>query len=145
MVVIIGLPMLAQEIRFPSAIVAAGGSSQDGSSIGFSRWRMGQVHVLTLPDEKTKEKIKELDWSITIYPNPVEDILFLEFELPEAKEFSLRITDAAGRVIFIQEGRIFINGSNDEIDMSRYVPALYLLQISSPDLRSQKVYRIQKL
>ena len=150
LIVILGLPMLAQEVRFPTAIVSAGGSS-DGSSVNLSRWRLGQIHVLTLPeDEKIKDKSNDLelsepDWNVTVYPNPVEDFLYLEFELPEARDLFIKITDVSGRILFIQEARTFINGSTDEIDMSRYRPALYLLQIYSPDLKTQKVYRIQKL
>jgi hypothetical protein len=146
LIVILGLPMLAQDIRFPSAIVAAGGSSE-GGSVTLSRWRLAPVHVITLPDDKLKEKglIKDADWSVSIYPNPVEGFLNLEFDLLEEKEFLLKITDVSGRIIFIQEPRTFIDGSSVELDFSRYIPALYLLQISSPDLSSQRVYRIQKL
>lgn len=147
LIIILGLPLLAQEISFPSTVVAAGGSSADGNSVSFSRWRIGQIHVLSLPDEVTmKEKIMDMDWNVTVYPNPVEDVLYLEFELPESKELFLKITDIAGRVLFIQEARPFvIGGSTVELDMFNYYPALYMLQISSPDLTSQKVYRIQKL
>lgn len=143
--------MFGQEVRFPSAILSAGGSSEEGSSINLSKWRIGQVHVLTLPEEESiKKKINEKDfaeqnWYVNAYPNPVKDFLYLEFELPESRELLLKITDAAGRVIFIQEARPFINGSIIELNMSRYIPALYLLQIFSPDLTSQQVYCIQKL
>ncbi|MFO7672061.1 MAG: T9SS type A sorting domain-containing protein [Bacteroidales bacterium] len=149
LVVFIGLPMFAQEVRFPSAIVSAGGGS-NGSSVNLSRWRLGQVHVVTLSEDvkikdKSKEDLLTLDWNVTVYPNPVEDLLYLEFELPESKDLFLRITDVVGRVIFIQEARIFINGSHVELNMSNYLPASYLLQITSSDLLSQKVYCIQKL
>ena len=84
------------------------------------------------------------DWNVSVYPNPVKDFLHLEFEIPE-EELCIKIIDVSGRILFIQEARTFINGSTDEIDMSAYEPALYLLQIYSPDLKTHKVYRIQKL
>ena len=151
LIVILGLPMLAQEVSFPSAVVAAGGSTLDSKSVSFSRWRIGQVHVLTFPDEDPiKKKTKDTDmfepyWNVSVYPNPVKDFLYLEFKLPESKELFLKITDVSGRVIFIQEARTFINGSIVNLNMLRYKPALYLLQISSLDLKSQKIYRIQKV
>lgn len=149
LVAILGLPMLAQEVRFPSAIISAGGSS-DGSSVSLSRWRLGQVHVITLPNDvkiknKSQDDLLAQNWNVSIYPNPVEDFLYLEFELQEAKELFIKITDVSGRIILIQEAQPFVNGSSVELNFSRYIPALYLLQISSPDLKSQKVYRIQKL
>lgn len=143
LIVILGLPTLAQEVRFPSAIVAAGGSTLDGN-VSFSRWRIGQVHVLTLPFDQSAID-DDLDWNVLAYPNPVKDALQLEFELPESREFFLKVTDASGRVVFLQEARPFIDGYNTEIDMSKYPSALYLLQVSSPDLKSQRVLRIQKL
>ena len=144
LIVILGLPLLAQEISFPSAIVSAGGGTGDGNPVNLSRWRIGQVHVLTIPiDQSTREN--DLDWNVTVYPNPVKDFLHLEFELPETRELFLKITDVAGRVFFIQEPRPFEIGSNAELNMSKYPPALYLLQISSPDLKAQKIFRVQKI
>lgn len=144
LIVFLGLPMLAQDLNFPSAIVSAGGSTKDGNPVNFSGWRIGQVHVLTLPIDQS-EIDTNLDWNVSAYPNPVKDFLQLEFELPESRELFLKMTDASGRVIFIQEARPFINGSISELNLSSCPPALYLLQISSSDLKSQRVLRIQKL
>jgi len=144
-IVFLGLPMLAQDIHFPPAIIAAGGSSE-GGSVTLSRWRLAPIHVITLTDNKFKGKdmIRDADWSVNVYPNPVEDFLYLEFQLPEQRDFILKITDVAGRIIFIQEARTFIDGSTSEFDLSSYAPALYILQISSPDLTSQRVYQFHK-
>ena len=90
-IVLLGLPMFAQEVQFPATIVSAGGSS-DGSTAIQSRWRLAPVHVITLNDDiKVKTKLKNqalpvLDWNVSIYPNPVEDFLHLEFEVPEEKK-----------------------------------------------------------
>jgi hypothetical protein len=150
LVVMVGLTMFGQEVRFPPAIVSAGGST-DGSGITQTRWRLAPVHVITFNvDDKVKSDLKSLalpkeDWNVSIYPNPVGDHLYLEFELPEQREFILKITDVVGRVIYVQEERTFINGSIEELNMSNYSPTLYLLHIFSSDLTSSQVYRIQKL
>ena len=151
LIVIMGFPIFAQEVQFPSAILSAGGNYDDGSSTRLSRWRIGHIHVITLPEkvstrvnDETHDLSKQ-NWIVSVYPNPVEDFLYLEFKLPETKEFLLKITDVAGRVVFVQEARTFINGSIVELNMSGYSPALYLLQISSLDMKSLQVYRIQKI
>jgi hypothetical protein len=150
LVVIFGLPLLAQEVRFPPSILSAGGSSVS-STVSSSRWRLSQVHIITLPEEVQNEKesndeiLTVQDWNVNIYPNPVEDFLFLDFELPESREFLIKITDVSGRVVFLQEPLPFINGANIELNLSGYVPALYLLQVLSPDLKSQMTFRIQKI
>lgn len=149
-IVILGLAAPAQEMSLRSSLLSAGGNAE-GSSIGFSRWGLGQVHLITLPgDASAKDKLKDgdlslQDWNVRIFPNPVKDFLYLAFELPEAKELFLKITDVGGRIVYIQEARTYINGSIVDLDLSGYNPALYLLQISSQDLRSQKIYPIQKI
>lgn len=146
----VGLTVFGQEVRFPPAIVSAGGST-DGSAITQSRWRLAPVHVIIFNvEDKVKSDLKSLalpseDWNVSIYPNPVGDYLYLEFELPEEKEFILKISDVVGRIIFVQEARTYINGSIEELNMSNYSPALYLLHIFSSDLTSSQVYRMQKL
>ena len=150
LVAIFGLTISGQEVRFPAAIVSAGGSSY-GSTLAQARWRLAPVHVITLDiDDKLKSDLKTQalpvkDWNVSIYPNPVGDHLYLEFELPESREFLLRITDPAGRVVFIQDAQPFINGSILEINMVGHFPSLYLLQVLTPDFKEQKIYCIQKL
>ena len=103
LIVILGLPMLAQDIKFPSAIVSAGGGSE-GGSITLSRWRLAPIYVFTLPKSSIKEiDVDDLvDWEVKLYPNPVENYLTLEFDLPEERKFLLKITDVAGQVIYVQ-------------------------------------------
>jgi hypothetical protein len=84
-------------------------------------------------------------WEVKLYPNPVEDNLYLDFTLPEDMEFLLRITDVSGKVMFLQEARTFVDGTIAELDISSFSPALYLLQISSPNKNTVRAYRIQKL
>ena len=147
-IVLLGIPMFAQEVQFPSAIVSAGGGSLEDNPISFSIWRIGQVNVVTFTDDMRIDDPDGLnqDWSVFILPNPVEDFLYLEFVLPEEdKELFIKVCDISGRVVFMQEARTFTHGSTDEIDMSRYKSAPYIIQISSPDLKSQNIYRVQKL
>ncbi len=88
LIVILGLPVLAQDISFPSAIVSAGGGTGDGNPVNLSRWRIGQVHILSIPSSESALETN-LDWNITAYPNPVHDFLQLEFELPDTRDLIL--------------------------------------------------------
>ena len=149
-IVFLGITVFAQEVRFPPAVVSAGGSTS-GSAANLSRWRLAPIHVITFKgDEKIKSDLKSQsitvqDWDISIYPNPAADYLNLEFTLPEQKEFILKLTDFTGRIMFSQAARPFLNGSTLELNISDYSSGIYLLQIASPDQSIQKIYSIIKL
>jgi hypothetical protein len=151
LIVFAGLPLLAQEeVHLPPAVLAAGGSS-DGSSTGFYRWRLSMVHVINLSgDYSTKQKglaldDTKLDWSVSLYPNPVEEYLTVEFKLTEAKDFVIKLTDITGRTLMIQEARTIVPGDIIELNLSKYSSTLYLLHISTWDQKTHNVYRIQKI
>jgi hypothetical protein len=151
LIVFAGLPLLAQEeVHLPPAVLAAGGSS-DGSSTGFYRWRLSMVHVITLSgDYSAKENDWALDdakpdWSVSLYPNPIEEYLNVEFKVPEARDFTIKLTDISGRSLMIQKARTIVPGEIIELNMSRFSSSLYLLDITSPDQKTHKVYRIQKI
>ncbi|MCK4853005.1 MAG: T9SS type A sorting domain-containing protein [Bacteroidales bacterium] len=155
LIVFTGISLLAQSgVYLSPALVAAGGGSDgipDGSSITLSRWRLSKINVITLSgDYSVKEKglVSEesgLDWHVTLYPNPVSENLHVEFELTETTDFVLKLTNITGRVLMIQEAETTLSGDIIELDMSGYASTLYLLHISTPDQKSRKIYRIQKI
>jgi hypothetical protein len=151
LIVFAGLHILAQEeVHLPPAVLAAGGSS-DESSTGFYRWRLSMVHVITLPGDFSIEQKRlalddtNINWSVSLFPNPVDEYLNIEFNLPEAKDFVVKLTDITGRVLLIQKARTIVPGEIIEINMSKFSPSLYLLNISAPDQKIRKVYRFQKI
>ena len=145
-IVFLGLPMLAQDIHFPPAIVAAGGSSE-GGSVTLSRWRLSPIHVITLPDDKFKEKdmIRDVEWSVFIYPNPVEDFLYVKFRIVTSMNCILRITDILGREVLIQDHRTIQPQEVIELNLSDYMPAPYFLHIESSYLETRTSFTFQKL
>ena len=151
LIVLFGLSLLAQEeVRLPPAVIAAGGSS-DGSTTGFYRWRLSMVHIITLSGDYSSEQKgmaldeSNIDWGVSLYPNPVEEYLNVEFNLPEAKDFVVKLTDITGRVLLIQEARTIMPGEIIEINLSKYSSAFYLMHITSPDQKTQQIYRVQKI
>jgi len=151
LIVFLGLPILAQEeAHLPPAVLAAGGSP-GGESPSFSRWRLSMVHVITLPEDfSTEDKgpvlnDSKLDWMVSLYPNPVDEHLNVEFKLPEARDFIIKVSDITGRVLLIQKARTILPGDIIELNISRFSAAFYLLHISTTDQKTRKIYRFQKI
>ena len=155
LIVFAGFPMLAQsDVYLPPIVVAAGGSldgGSDESTIIISRWRLSKVHVVTLSGDYSIEENglvsddPDLDWNVRLYPNPVSDNLYVEFELPENMEFIIKLSDITGRVLMTQEAKTTLTGDIIKLDMSGFSSALYLLNISTLDEMTSKSYRIQKI
>jgi len=155
LIVFAGFPMLAQsDVYLPPIIVAAGGSLDGGSNestIIISRWRLSKLHVVTLSGDYSIEENglvsddPDLDWNVRLYPNPVSDNLHVEFELPETMEFIIKLSDITGRVLMTQEARIILPGEIIQFNLSEFSSALYLLNISTQDQMTRKIYRIQKI
>ncbi|MBK6988533.1 MAG: T9SS type A sorting domain-containing protein [Bacteroidetes bacterium] len=72
-------------------------------------------------------RIKDND-QIRVYPIPTRSIATIEYILDESKEYSLSITDALGRIVYINT----INGSvnSKEIDMSLWRDGIYYYHIT---------------
>ena len=155
LIVFAGLPMLAQsDVYLPPIVVAAGGSLDGGSNestIIISRWRLSKLHVVTLSGDYSIEENglvsddPDLDWNVRLYPNPVSDNLHVEFELPENMEFIIKLSDITGRVLMTQEAKTILPGEIIQFNLSEFSSALYLLNISTLDQKTRKIYRIQKI
>jgi hypothetical protein len=155
MMVFAGFPLLAQsDIYLPPIVVAAGGSldgGSDESTIIITRWRLSKIHVVTLSGDYSIEETglvsddPDLDWNVTLYPNPVSDNLHVEFELPETREFIIKLSDITGRVLMTREARTILPGEIIQFNLSEFSSALYMLHISTLDPKTHKVYRIQKI
>jgi hypothetical protein len=87
----------------------------------------------------------EVDWMVSIYPNPAEKQLYVKFELADARELIIKLIDVTGRTVMIQKARHILPGETIELNISRLSPALYLLQISTPNQTIRKNFYIQKI
>ena len=151
--VLIGFPLLAQEeVHLPPAILAAGGSTNgSAASLSLARWRLSRVHVITLSEEVYSREANPAlldsgeEWFVTMYPNPVNESLYIEFELSEARDFIIHLTDLTGRILMVEEARTIQPDEIIELNLSRFSPALYLLHISTPDQETHKIFRTQKI
>jgi len=144
-IVILGFSTLAQEVQFPPSVLSGGGGSIENNAINISRWRLSQVHVITLPDDASLHEALMLDDLITLYPNPVDDFLNIEFQMEDPMDFTIRIADVLGRTHVIQVQETVIPMQVLELNMSEFLPAMYLLFIESSDRLIRKTFPIQKI
>ena len=144
-IVWLGLPMLAQEVHFPPAVLAGGGASSEENVANISRWRLSQVHVITLPGTISIDEELMQEGSITVYPNPVKDFLYVEFKMEESDDYIIKLCDVLGRTLLIQDQRTILQGQVIELNLAEYTPAMYLLHIESHDQKKRGVYPVQKI
>ncbi len=155
LIVFAGLSILAQSVVYLSpALVAAGGGTSgdpDGSTVILTRWRLSKIPVITLSGDYSVDEQglvseeSDSDWQVTLYPNPVSDNLYVEFELTETMDFVIKLSDITGKVLIIQKAKTTLTGDIIKLNMSGFSSALYLLNISTLDQMTRKSYRIQKI
>ena len=147
------MSLFAQDVRFPSAIVSAGGSNTGNSAVLISRWRIGQVVVLTLPvkENDLKNGIVEplpeapvLGWKATVYPNPVDQFLKVRIDAEKAGQYTLQVVDLTGRKLFEKVSGTIQPGEVEELDFSGFVSGIYVLNVIPADKSGNKLFKIIK-
>jgi hypothetical protein len=150
-----GLFSYSQDVQFSPAVTSSGGSSPSSFAVNLSRWRIGEIHVVTFPSDAPSLKQAEVastllthdppdDWSVSVYPNPVSNRLKICFETNNSGEFAFEITDITGRKLFSQKAKHILPGQVTEIDFSGYAPNLYLLSIIPSGELDRKLFKITK-
>ncbi|UCG28322.1 MAG: T9SS type A sorting domain-containing protein [Bacteroidales bacterium] len=85
-----------------------------------------------------------IDWSVNAYPNPVSEFLNIQFNIEKSTAFNIEIMDMTGKKLLIRN----LPGITPEeiitVDLTNFVRGVYLLRITTPDQKVNKVYKIQK-
>lgn len=68
--------------------------------------------------------------TLSVYPNPVNQNLYVAIDVVPQNEFRLELLSALGQIIY-QRDLHFYDGSIAEIDVSSYPAGIYLLRVSS--------------
>jgi hypothetical protein len=146
-----GLVSFSQDVQFSPAIISSGGSSHSNGAVTLSRWRIGQINVVTIPTDEVALKQAEIvpstlpdDWSASVYPNPVTNRLKIQFDTDYPGEYAFELTDITGRKLIAEKARLILPGQVEELDLSGLTPALYLLKIIHSKESSQKLFKITK-
>lgn len=85
-----------------------------------------------------------MDWSVNAYPNPVTDFLNIRFNIENPVDFNVEIIDLTGKKLWIRNYPEIVPQEVISVDLSRYVRGVYMLRISTPDQKVNKIYKIQK-
>ncbi len=120
--------------------IAASGGNAAGSN-GSSSYTVGQIayhsysssagsvnqgvqqayEIMTLAASDTKS----IEKNITLYPNPVKDVLFVDFNQESYSNASYQLFDVQGKII--REGNL--NQKKNELDLSILPQSVYIIRI----------------
>lgn len=138
------LHLAGQNVQFSSAIVGTSGISEELKSINISKWQLGQVYQIVLNDNYIVNDAT-FDGEVTVYPNPTLNIANLKFKMHERDEFEIKLTDITGKEIFSNFTRSVDPEEVLQIDVSKLMPALYLLKIYSFDGKKTSIQKLVKI
>ena len=146
-----GLSSFSQEVQFSPVVIPSGGGSPSSHAVNLSRWRIGEIHVITLPTEDFALKKAEViptilpdEWIGLVYPNPVNNLLKVSIETNSTREFQFEISDITGRKHVKENATIVFPGQVVELNLSELTPAIYLLKITPHGEGTIKQFKITK-
>lgn len=95
---------------------------------------------VSLPEETIAEG------RLVVYPNPVDNILYLQPEMEQGGELSMRLFDVNGRLILDGDVRLGSGNERQEIDMASLTEGSYFLRTAmrQGDQTYNKLFKIIK-
>jgi hypothetical protein len=150
--------MGAQEIRLAPSVIASGGGYLEGENISLS-WTLGEIAVTTLQgsdlfltqgfqqpfDLDVGIQENEVIWSISAYPNPVNDQLRIRFDIPKTGDYYLEVQDVTGRRISLEQHKQVNPGDIILLNTSTYTTGVYFLKVLTTDRQQVQVTSLRKL
>lgn len=150
--------LLLAQIEMAPSVIASSGAYSENENFSIS-WTLGEIAITSLYGENmiltqgfhqaldlgTGIKKSEINWNISVYPNPVENELKVQFDLFESNAFLLEIQDVTGRII-LQE--IYSQVQPEDLvilNTSGLVCGVYFLRILNTDTQQVKVSSLRKL
>ncbi len=146
------------QVQLTPTVISSGGGYGVNNNLSIS-WTLGEVAVTTLTgdqmiltqgfqqsfDVDVGITMDEVNWKISVYPNPVRDELRILFNIEKPGDFLLEIQDVAGRLIH-QEQRKQINpGDIVVLNTSTYTNGIYFLKVLTLDHQQIQVTSLRKL
>jgi len=151
---IIALSVVGQQARQEVIASAGGNNSNGGLSIS---WTLGEAIVPTFKSQDGQlmlthgfqqkliltavEEILEAVVEVIVYPNPVSDIVNIQFESPVEREMILFIMDNQGR--FVKNDVIEVSAVSRQFNLKDLPAGIYYLKLSKGKLSN--VYKVVKL
>ncbi len=149
---------LQAQIEITPSVISSSGGYGEKENFSIS-WTLGELAITTLQGENlvltqgfqqpseigVGLKKYEIDWNISVYPNPVHNELNILFDLRGSKDFLLELQDVTGRLL-IQEYHQNVNpGDLVILNTSDFASGVYFLRILTTNFRQVKVTSISKL
>ena len=147
----------AQEMLAPSVISSGGGYGENGN-LSIS-WTLGEIAVSTLSstnmiltqgfqqpyDIDVGIRSNDINWNISVYPNPVDDELRILFNTEKSGDFLLEIQDVTGRLMTQVLHKQVNPGDIVILNTSTYTTGVYFLKVLTPDRQQVQVTSLRKL
>ena len=149
---------LGAQVQLTPSVIAAGGGFGEGNNISIS-WTLGELAVTTLSagdliltqgfqqpfDIDVGVKEKELNWGISVYPNPVGDVLRIKFDIERAGDFLIEIQDVTGRLVGQEIHSQVRPGDIVLLHTTGYSNGVYFLKVFTKDRQQVQVTSLRKL
>lgn len=68
---------------------------------------------------------------VTVYPNPVSDVLNIEIQSARAGMAEIKIMDATGRIIKAISAQLQQGGNTSKVDLETFAKGIYVVQVSN--------------
>jgi hypothetical protein len=156
---ILFLSIYAQaQLALAPSIVASGGQYYESDNMNIS-WTVGELAVTTLTGENliltqgfqqptligTGIDRDVFDGEIFVYPNPVQNELFIRFDIERPGEYIFEIQDVTGRIMSQTLQKPITPGDIIQLNTSTFSPGIYLLKVITSDGQSAQVINIRKM
>ena len=149
---------ISSQITLAPSVISSGGGYAEGDNISIS-WTLGELAVTTLTggnmiltqgfqqpfDMGVGISSNEVNWNISVYPNPVGDELRIRFDIDKPGDFLVEIQDVTGRLISQEQHKQINPGDIILLNTSSYTHGVYFLKVFIPDRQQIQVTSIRKL
>ena len=146
------------QISLAPSVIASGGGYGENGNISIS-WTLGELAVSTLTgsdmmltqgfqqpfDIDVGIDKNEVQWGISVYPNPVGDELQIRFDIETQGDFFIEVQDITGRVIKQEQHRQVNPGDIVMINTADYTHGVYFLKVMTTDGQQVQVTSLRKL
>ena len=146
------------QVKLTPSVISSGGGYGVNDNISIS-WTLGEVAVTTLShanmlltqgfqqpfDIGVGINREEVNWSITVYPNPVDDELRIRFNIEKSADFILEIQDVTGRLMSQVQHKEIDPGDIVVLNTSTFTSGIYFLKLLTPDRQQVQVTIVRKL
>ena len=86
-----------------------------------------QSEIITLPENVVTGLSEELrEKGFAVWPNPANDLIFLEVNQPVSKDTKVTVFDQLGRIVYTTQ--ILVGESKVEMQSHDWTPGIYYIQ-----------------